>query len=193
MRLFGIEELDAPTDGALARHLLHDGFARGVDFAYSDEYLLDHAFTVPLLFVRPERDLPVVPVFTNVLAPPLPTARRFHDVGTSLRCAIDAWHGRVAVIVTGHFTNNVGGPRMLEFLRQPQSDWDTRTLELIEAWDVDTLIAESTYESLYRAGHATPAFLDFILAFGLAGVRPTWHELVASAAAPALPFFGWEL
>ena len=69
---------------------------------------------------------------------------------------------------------------MLDFLQQPKSDWDSRALELIEAWDVPTLIAESSYEDLFRAGHATPAFLDFILAFGLAGVKPSWHELVAS-------------
>ena len=193
VHIFGIEELDVPNEGSLARHLLADGFERGIDFAYSSDYTLDHAFTVPYLFVRPERDLPTVPLFTNVLAAPLPTAQRFHDVGVALRGAIESWDGgRVAVIVTGHFTNNVGGPRMLDFLRQPKSDWDSRALELIEAWDVPTLIAESTYENLLRAGHATPAFLDFILAFGLARVKPSWHELVASSAAPALPFFQWD-
>jgi protocatechuate 4,5-dioxygenase beta chain len=192
VRLFGIEELDVPTEGGLARHLLTHGLEHGVDFSSSDEYTVDHAFTVPLLFVRPERDLPVVPLFTNVLAKPVPTARRFHDVGRIVRDAIDAWDGgRVAVVVTGHFTNNVGGPRMLDFLRQPQSGWDSRALGLIEAWDVETLIAESSYDALYRVGHATPAFLDFILAFGLAGRKPDWHELIASPAAPALPFFGW--
>ena len=191
--LFGIGKLDVPTEGSLARHLLHEGFAHGIDFAYSDEYLLDHAFTVPLLFVRPECDLPVVPVFTNVLAPPLPTARRFHEVGAVLRKGIESWDGgRVAVLVTGHFTNNVGGPRMLDFLQKPQSEWDSRTLELIDAWDVEMLISESTYENLYRVGHATPAFLDFILGFGLAGARPAWHELIASPAAPALAFFAWD-
>jgi len=192
-RLFGIEELDVPTEASLARHLLGYGLDHGVDFSYSDEYTVDHAFTVPYLFVRPERDLPVVPLFTNILAKPVPPARRFHAVGAVVREAIDTWDGgRVAVVVTGHFTNNVGGPRMLDFLRQPQSEWDTRALELIDAWDLETLIEESTYESLYRAGHATPAFLDFVLAFGLAGRKPDWHELVASTAAPALPFFGWH-
>ena len=169
------------------------GLENGVDFAFSDEYTIDHAFTVPYLFVRPERDLPVVPLFTNILAKPVPSARRFHRVGEIVRDAIDSWDGgRVAVLVTGHFTNNVGGPRMLEFLQKPQSDWDTRALELIEAWDVETLIDESSYDDLYRAGHATPAFLDFLLAFGLAGRKPDWHELIASPAAPALPFFGWS-
>ncbi len=193
VRAFGIEELDVPNEGSLARHLIDTGFEHGIDFSYSNEYLLDHAFTIPYLLVRPERDLPLVPLFTNVLAKPVPSARRFHDVGIVLRQAIESWDGgRVAVIVTGHFTNNVGGPRMLEFLERPQSEWDTRTLELIERWELETLIAESTYDNLYLAGHATPAFLDFILAFGLAGAKPSWHELVASTAAPALPFFCWS-
>ena len=66
----------------------------------------------------------------------------------------------------------------VRFLREPQSAWDTRALELIEAWDVEALIAEATYESLYRAGHATLAFLDFILAFGLAGIIVAFAALL---------------
>ena len=121
VHIFGIEELDVPNEGSLARHILADGLERGIDFAYSSDYTLDHAFTVPYLFVRPERDLPTVPLFTNVLAAPLPTAQRFHDIGVALRGAIESWDGgRVAVIVTGHFTNNVGGPRMLDFLQQAE-------------------------------------------------------------------------
>jgi protocatechuate 4,5-dioxygenase, beta chain len=192
-KLFGIEALDVPNDGALARRLLTGGFERGVDFAYSDEYTLDHAFTVPLLLVRPERDLPVVPVFTNILAPPLPPARRFHEVGVAIRDTIDGWEQerRVAVIVTGHMTNNIGGPRMMEFVERPQSDWDRRTWRLIEDWDLETLIAESTFENLNRAGHATPAFLDFILGFGVAGGPPGMSKLIATPVAPALTFFAW--
>ena len=49
-----------------------------------------------------------------------------------------------------------------------------------------TLIARSTFEGLGAAGHATPAFLDFILAFGLARREAVvGAELVASSAAPA--------
>lgn len=195
VKAFGIAEYDVPTDGELARRLLIDGLARGVDFAYSDEYTLDHAFTVPLHFLRPEQDLPVVPIFTNVLAPPVPSSQRFFDVGRILRDSIDAWDDkrRVAVLVTGHMTNNVGGPRMLDAIEEPLSEWDRKTWGLVEEWDLQTLVAEATWNNLNEAGHATPAFLDFILGFGVArGVKPTWADHVAHRLGPSIAAFSWN-
>ena len=34
--------------------------------------------------MRPEADLPVVPIFTNVLAPPVHDGRRFYDLGAAV-------------------------------------------------------------------------------------------------------------
>lgn len=195
VKAFGITEYDVPTDGELARHLLADGLARGVDYSYTDEYTLDHAFTVPLDLLRPQQDLPVVPVFTNILAPPLASATRFQAVGQTLRQSIETWDAdrRVAVLVTGHMTNNVGGPRMLDVFREPLSEWDKRTWALIEAWDLDKIVSEATWENLNEAGHATPAFLDFIFGFGVArGVKPTWCDLVAHPLSPSIATFAWD-
>jgi protocatechuate 4,5-dioxygenase beta chain len=77
---FGLDPYRARVDAELAKTLITESSALGVDFAFSDEFRIDHAFTVPLNFVRPEMDLPIVPVWTNVMAPPVPTAQRFFVV-----------------------------------------------------------------------------------------------------------------
>ena len=52
VHIFGIEELDVPNEGSLARHLLADGFERGIDFAYSSDYTIDDIlFCIELVMV----------------------------------------------------------------------------------------------------------------------------------------------
>jgi protocatechuate 4,5-dioxygenase beta chain len=183
---------DVPVHGAFARTLLSEGIERGIDLSYSDEFTADHAFTVPLGFLRPEMDVPVVPLFTNVMAPPVPTGRRFYEVGRAVRAIAEASALRVAVVATGHMSNSVGGPGMLDLRETPRSEWDTRMWGHVEAHDVERIVSESTWDQLYAAGNGTPGFLDFVLAYGVAdGTRPDVAELIASTAMPACAFFAW--
>src|SRR5438093_1041727 len=50
---------------------------------------------------RPEVDLPVVPIITNVFTPPLPTADRCYELGQMIRRVALARPERVAVLATG--------------------------------------------------------------------------------------------
>ena len=43
------------------------------DMAYSEDAELGHAFSIPFEYVIGKRDIPVIPFFTNVYVPPLPT------------------------------------------------------------------------------------------------------------------------
>ena len=192
--LFGITPYDTALEGDVARHLLKQGFARGIDFSYSDDFLLDHGFTVPLNFLRPEQDLPVVPIFTNVMAPPVATGRRFHDLGASVREMIEAHPAdlRVAIIASGHLSNSIGGPAMLRFTKEPASEWDRRVWRQITAGDTETLIAESTYEALAAQGSGTPGFLDYLFALGaVGGVAPDHAEMIASPFGLPAGFLAW--
>src|SRR6184192_1750743 len=56
--------------------LLEAGLAAGFDFAYSYEIESWDELAVPLHFLLPEGLVPVMPVYTNCAAPPLPTPRR---------------------------------------------------------------------------------------------------------------------
>lgn len=195
MKAWGLEGCDLPVEGVLARHLLKHGYETGVDFAFSDEFVADHSFTIPLGFLRPWRDLPVVPVFVNLLAPPVPPGRRYAAVGDALRAGVENFgpDTRVAMIVTGHLSNSVGGPGMLSGVVEGGTDWDRAMWARIEANDVPAILRHSTWDQLYAAGNGTPGFLAYVLAFGAArGARPSYGRLVASSAQPACAFLAWD-
>lgn len=195
MKHWALGEYDVPIDGILARRLLKDGYERGVDFAYSDEFIVDHSFTIPLNFLRPEQDLPAVPLWLNFLAPPVPPGHRYYRVGEIIRETIEAMPNdqRVAAIVTGHMTNSIGSPNMLRQVAEGGTAWDKKTWNLIEANDVQALIKQSTWDQLYAHGNGTPGFLGYIFAYGLArGAEPSFAEMVMSTAQPTVAFLEWN-
>ena len=97
-----------PLAKALFKYGLHDKF----DLAAAHELRLDHSLVVPLHFLNPSMELPVVPIYTNGFASPLPLATRCFSLGRMVRRFIEAWDGkeRVALIASGCFAMDVGGP-----------------------------------------------------------------------------------
>lgn len=195
MKAWGLEECDLPVHGALARHLLKRGYEAGVDFAFTDEFVADHSFTIPLNFLRPEHDLAVVPMFVNLLAPPVPPGSRFAAVGAATRRCLESFSDplRVAIIVTGHMSNGVGGPGMMRNMAEPESAWDREMWTRIEANQVDEIVRHATWDQLYAAGNGTPGFLAYVFALGTAmGAAPSYRRLVATTAQPACAFLAWD-
>ena len=56
----------------LAAHVRASGLARGFDLSLSQDFSVDHSIMVPLHFLTPRMQIPIVPVFINGLCPPLP-------------------------------------------------------------------------------------------------------------------------
>jgi aromatic ring-opening dioxygenase catalytic subunit (LigB family) len=193
VREFGLPVREVPGDPDLARdllgrHQLPDGF----DFAFSDEPWLDHAFMVPLLYLRPQLDVPLVPIFTNCNAPPLPGAARFAALGEHIRTTIQrsSLERRVAVLATGHLAFELGGPRQLSG-GSPGPDFDEEALGWIRAGDVAGAVAGCTYERLLDAGNLTFQFLNFIALMAAAGAGPPeLAEAVHCRFGPE-PFMTW--
>jgi len=98
--------------GELGRFIVSEGLENGVDFASSADLPLDHAEVVPLSYITPRWDIPIVPVVVNAFAPPMPSLKRCLQVGTFIRKAIKRWpeKKRVAVIGTGGLSHWVGPP-----------------------------------------------------------------------------------
>lgn len=193
--VYGAADYDAPGHHDFGRYLLENLLERKFDLAASDVYGIDHGFTVPLNALRPEADIPVVPLWTNVLVPPVPPGERYFELGAALRASIEAHPSelRVAVLATGHMTNAVGGPTMANFVNEPVTAWDLRTWELFTNGRVDELLPDCTWEKLYQQGNGTPGFLVHLVAWGVVGgAVPSWCDLTSSNASFVNIFVEWD-
>src|SRR5918911_4490706 len=92
-----IPQGEVPGHPEFARTVLETAFAGGVEPAWSERMLLDHATSLPLHFLNPERNIPVVPLLQNCLEPPLPALPRCYRLGKLIREAVDAWPRRASV------------------------------------------------------------------------------------------------
>ncbi|SDT66348.1 extradiol ring-cleavage dioxygenase [Actinoplanes derwentensis] len=169
-REFGLPKMRLKGHEDLSAHILRAGLDSGFDLAFSNELRIDHSVTCPIITLRPEADLPIVPIYTNIFAPPLPQPSRFVKLGESIRTIIEQWpsHLRVAVIGTGHLSLELGGPR--QFGPQgPDPEFDQRAVQWIADGDLDGCLREVTLDSLHEPGNATHGFMDFMLMMGVAG------------------------
>jgi len=109
-----IPKVKVRVDGELGRFLVSEGLENGVDFASSADLPLDHAEVVPLSYVTPNWDIPIVPIVVNVFAPPMPSLKRCVQVGAFVREAVERWPAkkRIAVMGTGGLSHWVGLPEM---------------------------------------------------------------------------------
>jgi protocatechuate 4,5-dioxygenase beta chain len=112
-REFGLPRMTLRGEEDLAAHILRDGLDRDFDLAFSNELRIDHSITCPIITLRPQADLPIVPIYTNIFAPPLPQPRRFVALGRAIREMVESWESdkRVAIIGTGAGGVVLGGPR----------------------------------------------------------------------------------
>jgi protocatechuate 4,5-dioxygenase beta chain len=192
IREFGLPTCRVPGDAQSSDAIMEGAFERGVDFAYSNELTMDHSIVVPLMFVRPQMDLPIVPILTNCIAPPLPRAKRFYEVGEALRDVIDRLDSRkrVAVIVSGHLSLEVGGPKQFE-ARLTDPRFDERAVGWVARGDVRGAVDSCSFEELSKSGNMTPGFLNFVMLMGLAKAAPPSFAEGVDAGLPATPFFAW--
>jgi protocatechuate 4,5-dioxygenase, beta chain len=169
-REFGLPRLKLAGQEDLSAHILRAGLDAGFDLAFSNELRIDHSITCPIITLRPEADLPIVPIYTNIFAPPLPQPSRFVKLGETIREIVASWpsHLRVAIIGTGHLSLELGGPRQFG-PHGPDPEFDAKAVEWIANGDLDNCLREVTLESLHSPGNATHGFMDFMLMMGVAG------------------------
>lgn len=89
-----------PGAPELSRRLIED-VMQDVDLAYAQEWKFDHGIAVPLHFLTPRYDLPVIPVNINCQGPPLIPLKRCYEFGRALRRACDRAPERIALVGTG--------------------------------------------------------------------------------------------
>lgn len=166
-----------PGAPAWARELLEAGLEAGIDFAYSYEIESWDEISVPLHFLMPEGSVPLVPVYTNCGAPPLPSPRRCHAVGAFVGAFVRSRGAaeRVALVATGGVSHWVGTPETGRI----NAEFDHRVLDHVARGDVEPLL-RLTWEEIERDGGNGGQEIRNWLA--LLGAVPGWKGEVLAYA-----------
>ncbi len=168
--------IQVPGEPALAAGFLRHCLAGGFDLARCERVRMDHGLAVPLHFLTPRLDLPVVPLYVNAVAEPLPGAARCFELGRTLRRFIDeetSDQPRVALVASGAFSLEIGGPRMGE----ADEAWLEEAAGLIRRGQHMELVRRATPERFAAAGAESAELLTWIVVLGaLDGCKPTFCE-----------------
>lgn len=119
------------------------------DVAYAQEWKFDHGIAVPLHFLTPEYDLPVIPVNINCQAPPVTPLHRTWEFGRALRRAIDLVPEKIALISTGGTSHWPCTPDTGKI----NFEWDMQFLDRIINRRKDELLSYVDSETYAQAGH----------------------------------------
>jgi aromatic ring-opening dioxygenase catalytic subunit (LigB family) len=92
----------------LAEAILTTCHERDIEPGFSYEMHLDHGTMIPLHFLTPAMNLPIVPIVINTLAPPLPTPRRCFLLGHAVGEVVRSDARRIGVIATGGMSHDPG-------------------------------------------------------------------------------------
>ena len=158
-------------DEELSSHILRGGLDADFDLAFSNELRIDHSITCPIITLRPQADLPIVPIYTNIFAPPLPQPKRFVQLGRAIRR-----DGRVvAERPAGRHHRHrppLARARRATPVRRARPRPGVRPQGRASGSPAATsraACAEVSLDSLHLPGNATHGFMDFMLMMGVAG------------------------
>ncbi len=150
----------------LSRALLDHAVLAGFDLAFSESFMLDHGFVAPLHLIRPQMDIPIVPLFVNCTTPPLPTLERCHALGVALRRGIDdATSGRVVIIGTGGLSHWLGTPEMGRINER----FDRLCLQQLVDGRLQDLLSLDNDTVVREAGNGGDEIRNWLVMLGAAG------------------------
>jgi aromatic ring-opening dioxygenase catalytic subunit (LigB family) len=142
-----------------------------VDLAYAEEWKFDHGIMVPLHFLTPNYDIPVVPVNINCQGPPLAPLHRCWALGESLRKACDEVPEKIAVIGTGGLSHWPATPDSGKI----NEDWDRTFLNYLFTQNREALLSYNDTETYMEGGQGAFEIRTYIataaLARGLGAIK----------------------
>lgn len=142
-----IERRSIPGAADLSRRIIGK-VMETVDVAYAEEWRFDHGVMVPLNFLTPRFDLPVIPANINCQGPPLTPLSRAYDFGRAVRAACEVVPERIALIGTGGISHWPATPNSGKI----NVEWDREFLRRWVANDRDSLTSYTDLETLRDAG-----------------------------------------
>lgn len=167
----GIDKFEAPGNRDLSERIISE-VMQTVDVAYAEEWKFDHGIAVPLNFLTPAFDLPVIPININCQGPPLSPLSRAWAFGEALRRAADSVPEKIAIVGTGGISHWPATPDSGK-INEP---WDR---DFLDRWcrnDKDALLDYddlSVYAEAGQGGFEIRTFLSVSAA--AAGATGTVH------------------
>ena len=156
-----IKRRKIPGNADLSRRLVR-AVMEDIDLAYAEEWKFDHGIMVPLHFLTPRFDLPVIPVNINCQGPPLTPLHRAYEFGRALRRACDAQPERVALIGTGGISHWPCTPDSGTI----NEAWDREFLDRFINNRREELLAYTDEETLREAGQGGFEIRTFLAVAG---------------------------
>jgi len=157
----GIARTRVPGNADLSRRLIGE-VMNDVDVAFAEEWKFDHGIMVPLHFLTPRYDLPVIPVNVNYQGPPLTPLKRAYEFGRALRRACDAQPERIALVGTGGISHWPATPDSGTI----NEAWDREFLARFLANDWQALTSYTDEETLRDAGQGGFEIRTFLTVAG---------------------------
>lgn len=200
----------------LARHLLQGLMRKGFDLAFSmslanAEEGMGHAFMRPSYYIRPDYDVPTIPVFVNCYYGPQPSGQRCYELGRAVREVIESFPEdlRVVVIGSGGLWHTPGGPQAyldegfdqgsLDAVRSGDArrfaqHFDSRPAEVGDGSDAALKYASGGTYMLAGLGSGTGETRNWIAAAAVADGKPgTVVDYVPVYASPCgMAFAYWD-
>ena len=171
----------------LGRAILRAGLEKGIDFAFGEYVELQHTQNVPLYFLLPKRDIPILPIYVNTWVDPIPTPRRCYQVGELIREVAEARNERIAILATGGLSHFPGSPRIGEI----DTKFDHQLLEIMREGKSRTL-AEYSLEQLLQAGDSE--FLNWMVVLGTIGdAKAASTSYMPDLVATGWGFVSWKI
>lgn len=139
-----------------------------VDTSFAEEWKFDHGIMVPLNFLTPRYDLPVIPVNINCQGPPLTPLHRAWSFGEAIRRACDAVDEKIAIVGTGGISHWPATPDSGKI----NEAWDRDFLDRLMRNDKAALLDytdEDTYAEAGQGGFEIRTFIAIAAAAGGVG------------------------
>jgi hypothetical protein len=171
----GMNHRTVPLAAGLGAEVLAELTEKGYYPSRTARLSLDHSVMVPLHFLDQDERMTLLPIYLNGLAPPLPTATRCQALGADVRAVIEAWDSplKVALVASGSFSLEVGGPRIADnaIAGVPDPEWGTHVTSRLRAGQTAELVAEATTARMRQAGNVGGELLNWIALLGAVGAR----------------------
>jgi 2,3-dihydroxyphenylpropionate 1,2-dioxygenase len=152
-----IARTSVPGNAQLSTQLIQE-MMQTVDVAYAEEWKFDHGIMVPLHFLTPNYDMPIIPVNINCQGPPLAPLHRAWALGKAIRRAVDSVPQRIALVGTGgisHWPATPDSGRINEA-------WDREFLDRWSRNDQAALLSYSDADIYRNAGQGGFEIRTFI-------------------------------